>query len=72
MCLKWLVWHLGVVITTSTSEGLLAMALDIPIKREVIMGEYECWDCDEMFWVDEPPEDREVCDECRKEYKNDG
>jgi len=48
------------------------MALDIPIKREVIMGEYECWDCDEMFWADEPPEDREVCDECRKEYKNDG
>ena len=35
------------------------------------MGEYECWDCNETFQLEEPPEDREVCDECRKEYKND-
>jgi len=34
------------------------------------MGEYECWDCDKTFWLDEPPEDREICDECREEYKN--
>lgn len=35
------------------------------------MGEYECWDCNESFWCDEPPEGREICDKCREGYKND-
>jgi len=34
-----------------------------------IMGEYECTDCNEMFWADEPSEDRDICDECRAEIK---
>ena len=26
------------------------------------MGEYECWDCDEKFHLEEPPYDgREIC-----------
>jgi len=33
------------------------------------MGEYECVDCNEMFWADEPPEDTDRCDECLKEGK---
>ncbi len=34
------------------------------------MGEYECWDCDEKFHLEEPPYDgRTICDECRKEEK---
>jgi len=32
------------------------------------MGEYECWDCNEKFHLEEPPYDgREICDECRYE-----
>jgi len=32
------------------------------------MGEYECWDCDKKFHLEEPPYDgREICDECRYE-----
>jgi len=35
------------------------------------MGEYECWDCDKKFHLDEPPYDgREICYECREEEKN--
>ena len=35
------------------------------------MGEYECWDCDEKFHLEEPPYDgREICDQCREDYKN--
>jgi len=35
------------------------------------MGEYECWNCDEKFHLDEPPYDgREICYECREEEKN--
>jgi hypothetical protein len=33
------------------------------------MGEYECINCNEMFWADEPSEDMDLCDECRKEIK---
>ena len=34
------------------------------------MGEYECWDCDKKFHLDEPPYDgREICYECREEEK---
>ena len=31
---------------------------------------YECTDCNEMFYADEPCEDRDICDRCREEYKN--
>jgi hypothetical protein len=48
------------------------MALDIPIKREVIMGEYECIDCNEMFWAEEPPHPKDQCDRCREEEKDNG
>jgi len=35
------------------------------------MGEYECWDCDKKFHLEEPPYDgREICDKCREEEKN--
>ena len=35
------------------------------------MGEYECWNCDEKFHLDEPPYDgREICYQCREEEKN--
>jgi hypothetical protein len=40
------------------------------LKGEAAMGEYECTDCNEMFHADEPAEDRDICDECRKDYKN--
>ena len=56
--------------------------LDTHIKREITMGEYECWDCNETFWLEEPPEDPPedprdkkgpsyvwVCDECKKEHR---
>ena len=34
------------------------------------MGEYECWDCDKKFHLDEPPYDgREICYECRDEER---
>ena len=34
------------------------------------MGEYECWNCNEIFELDEPPYDGfEICDECRAEVK---
>jgi|GEM_PF-2874287 Zn finger protein HypA/HybF involved in hydrogenase expression len=34
------------------------------------MGEYECWNCNEIFELDEPPYDGfEICDECRAEAK---
>ena len=33
------------------------------------MGEYECCDCLQIFWCDEPPYGREVCDECIEEEK---
>ena len=30
------------------------------------MGEYQCTNCNETFWLDEPPWDGdEVCDACR-------
>ena len=39
-------------------------------ERESIMGEYECWNCNEIFELDEPPYDGfEICDECRAEAK---
>jgi len=32
------------------------------------MGEYECWNCNEIFELEEPPHDGfEICDECRLE-----
>tara|TARA_R110000822_G_scaffold90815_1_gene209723 strand:- start:212 stop:448 length:237 start_codon:yes stop_codon:yes gene_type:complete len=32
------------------------------------MGEYECWDCDKKFHLEEPPYDgREICDPCRNQ-----
>jgi hypothetical protein len=34
-----------------------------------LMGEYECCDCLQTFWCDEPPEGREVCDECKEEER---
>ena len=40
------------------------------LKGEAAMDEYECTDCNEMFHADEPAEDRDICDECRKDYKN--
>ena len=40
------------------------------MMRIELLGEYECWDCDEKFHLDEPPFDgREICDECREDYK---
>ena len=39
------------------------------LKGEAAMGEYECTDCNEMFHADEPAEDRDICDECRKEER---
>jgi hypothetical protein len=36
------------------------------------MGEYECIDCNEMFWADEPPEEKDVCERCKEEDKNNG
>ncbi len=29
------------------------------------MGEYECLDCNEMFWAEEPPYPLDICDECK-------
>ena len=34
-------------------------------RRKNQMGEYECWDCNEMFWADEPPEDKDICEDCQ-------
>ena len=34
------------------------------------MGEYECINCNEFFWADEPPENKDICDNC-KEQDND-
>tara|TARA_B100000749_G_C18136226_1_gene345908 strand:+ start:488 stop:595 length:108 start_codon:yes stop_codon:yes gene_type:complete len=32
------------------------------------MGEYECWNCNEIFELEEPPHDGfEICDECIQE-----
>tara|TARA_R110000796_G_scaffold196398_2_gene312813 strand:+ start:294 stop:422 length:129 start_codon:yes stop_codon:yes gene_type:complete len=31
---------------------------------------YECTDCNEMFYADEPSEGRDICDRCREEYRN--
>ena len=39
------------------------------LKGEAAMDEYECTDCNEMFHADEPAEDRDICDECRKEER---
>jgi Zn finger protein HypA/HybF involved in hydrogenase expression len=40
-------------------------------KSRTIMGEYECWDCNDKFYLEEPPYDgREICDKCREEYKD--
>jgi len=36
-------------------------------QRENNMGEYECVDCNEMFWVDEPPEEKDICEKCKGE-----
>ncbi len=37
----------------------------------MVMGEYECWNCNEMFHLDEPPYDGfEYCDECRVEIED--
>ncbi len=33
------------------------------------MGEYECLDCNEMFWAEEPPYPLDICDECKKERR---
>ena len=29
-----------------------------------IMGEYECVNCNKIFWADEPSEEMDLCDEC--------
>jgi hypothetical protein len=34
-------------------------------RRKNQMGEYECCDCNEMFWADEPPEDKDICEDCK-------
>ena len=37
------------------------------------MGEYECWNCNEIFELEEPPYDGfEICDDCgqTKEYSD--
>ena len=40
-------------------------------KSRIIMGEYECWDCNDKFHLEEPPYDgRAICDKCRQEYKD--
>ena len=28
------------------------------------MGEYECIDCNEMFWAEEPPYPKDQCEAC--------
>jgi DNA-directed RNA polymerase subunit RPC12/RpoP len=28
------------------------------------MGEYECVNCNKIFWADEPSEEMDLCDEC--------
>jgi len=33
------------------------------------MGEYECIDCNEIFWAEEPPHPKDLCDECIEERK---
>ena len=35
------------------------------------MGEYECIDCNEIFWAEEPPHPNScVCEECMDELAN--
>ena len=47
------------------------MNINLIMLRRIEMGEYECWDCDKKFHLDEPPYDgREICYECREEEKN--
>lgn len=36
------------------------------------MGEYECCDCNEMFWADEPPEDKDICEDCQVWFQDEG
>jgi DNA-directed RNA polymerase subunit RPC12/RpoP len=36
------------------------------------MGEYECIDCNEIFWAEEPPYPKDQCDRCKEEDKRDG
>ena len=43
----------------------------MPKMGEVIMGEYECTICAEMFHLDEPSEGLEECDKCIEQYKKD-
>ena len=31
------------------------------------MGEYDCTNCNEKFWLEEPPEDIAICEECLNE-----
>ena len=33
------------------------------------MGEYECLDCNEMFWAEEPPYPIDLCDDCKEERR---
>ena len=33
------------------------------------MGEYECLDCNEMFWAEEPPYPIDLCDDCIEERR---
>ena len=34
------------------------------------MGDYECVDCNKIFWLAEPPEGLPYCDECERENNN--
>lgn len=33
------------------------------------MGEYECIDCNETFWAEEPPYPKDQCESCWLEEK---
>ena len=42
-------------------------ALAPPLTWERIMGDYECVDCNKIFWLAVPPEGLPYCDECERE-----
>ena len=50
----------------SIGKNMFVMRSNVRSKN---MGEYECCDCLQTFWCDEPPEGREVCDECKEEER---
>ena len=45
------------------------MTITYKKQKESKMGEYECLDCNEMFWAEEPPYPLDLCDECKEERK---